>query len=417
MDIYIHKDVLGFQKHLLCQSGTISKVETIPNEATLVYGDPSFFEIAKLYGVTPPTFPSKPHIKALQGVLGTRDVSEVPWQHALPRGAFKQAVEGLFEEIHNSFSTLDLRYYLEHYKGTLPLLGEMKRAKIDLRSWFIHSTNRNLIAPHVLKTFQPDEDWFAPDVHYSKCDTKTGRLKVVDGANILHLPKEQRNIFTSRFGREGKVIQLDFSALEPRVVLFLNQLFPPPSPGNVPQLPKSLSEGDVYLNVLKHMGINNIKRESVKDVILNQLYGAGYESILEKIQRIPDPNGFIEAVEDFFGLNHIRNKLLEEYEANNRLFILSHYGRKLDTSEAKPYMLLNYYIQSTAVDIALYGFQRIMKLIKDNIKIIPLFLLHDAFILDVHNSQEHLIPQLCEEGSTNIALFPNCRFLIKASRF
>jgi hypothetical protein len=234
---------------------------------------------------------------------------------------------------------------------------------------------------------------------------------VIKGPNILHLPKEQRNILCSRFGSEGKIMQLDFRALEPRVVLFSSLS------GNPPLLGYGSVGEDIYQDVLNSLEITNIHRDKVKDVILSQLYGAGYEKILSSLEGVQDPEGFIAAVNDFFGLEQIRERLFQEYEANNREFILSFYGRMLNTREAKPYMLLNYFTQSTAVEVALYGFRNIVRILNGNNQIIPLFVLHDALVLDVHNSCLDFLSQLAHEGSRNIPLFSGCEFAIKISRF
>jgi hypothetical protein len=417
MDVYIHKTILGFQQHLVVKdSGKIHKVKEIPDDQLLVFGDPELKEIAKIYNLPLPTFPFEPQLKAFQTVLKGSDQTEVPWHLAMPSRAFRKNVEGLAEALHRTFSGINLDYYRNHYRKTLSFLGRMQPTKIDPRAWMIHKTNPELKTPHVFNSFQPDSNWFTPKVTYSKSDTKTGRLKVTEGPNILHLPKEQRNILTSRFGQDGKVMHLDFRALEPRVVLFINQLSPPLS-GNPPLLGCQTVGEDIYQDVLDTLGINDIHRDKVKDVILSQLYGAGYEKILLGLGDVRDPEGFIAAVNDFFGLDKIREQLFQEYEANNREFILSFYGRKLDTREAKPYMLLNYFAQSTAVDVALYGFRNIVRAINGNPLIIPLFVLHDALILDVHDSVRNLLSELVLVGSQNIPLFPGRQFAIKAARF
>jgi hypothetical protein len=420
MDIYIHKDVIGFQNHLICQAetGKLFTVKEIPDDAPVVYGEESILEIAKLYGINLPSFPPGNYVKALQTVLGGRDVSQVPWHLAIPPGAFKRALETLGADLLRVFSGLDLTYYQSHYRRTVPVLQKMKRAKIDRMAWMVHSGNKDLVTPHVFHSFQPDEDWFAEEVVYSKCDTKTGRLKVMKGPNILLLPKDQRNILASRFGHKGKVMSLDFSSLEPRVVLFLKDITPPvPLYGNPPLLPVMAPETDIYKSVLTNLGITDIPRDLVKEVVLSQLYGAGYDTILEKLSGVRDPSGFVSVVEDFFGLNQLRERLLQEWEANGRAFILNHYGKRLDTRDAKPYMLLNYYVQSTAVDVALYGFRNILRALVGENQIVPLFILHDALILDVHIEKMEKLQELCEVGASEIPLFPGCKFPIKHSRF
>lgn len=417
MTIYIHKDVLGFQQHLeLSEQHKLRRVPEIPDSEVLVYGEPELQEIARVYNKQFPMFPSEPHRKALAAVLKAGNPQGVPWASALPPRAFKRSVEALADQLWDEFAEMDLSYYFNHYRKTLSVLTWMQPAKIDPRAWLVHSMNPDLVTPHVFRSFEPDSEGFTKPISYSKSDTKTGRLKVVSGPNILLLPKEQRNILGSRWGADGKVMQLDFKALEPRIVLFLNHLSPPLS-GNPPLwVPGTVGE-DIYQDVLRELGITDIHRDKVKNVILSQLYGAGYDKIVSGLETLRDPHGFISAVNEFFGLEELREKLIEEYEANNREFILSFYGRPLDTRDAKPYMLLNYFIQSTGVDVALYGFRNFLRAVQNNKMIVPLFILHDALVLDVHNSVIEQLEPLKVHCSRNTPLFPGCEFAIKVSRF
>jgi len=389
----------------------IFRTESLPSEELLVYGKPDLPEIARVYNCQLPRFPEGPHAKAMEGVLKGVDGVVVPWSQAMPPKAFKSSIERLAHELWHGFSDLNLDYYRNYYSKTLPLLEMMQPAKINPMAWMLHKRSPDLVTPHVFAGFEANSLGYARKIHYSKSLTKTGRLKVVEGPNILLLPKVQRNIIASRFGINGKLVQLDFRALEPRVVFSLSS----PLPGSVPLIRK-LGD-DIYQEVLTNLGITDVKREQVKEVILGQLYGLSHEKIIEKLPDIKDKEGFVEAVNDFFGLSLIRQQLLEEYEANDRKFISSFYGRPLDTTDAKPYMLLNYFAQSTAVDVALFGFMNIVEFIKNNELIVPVFIIHDALVLDVHNSAMHLLPELQKIGSTNIPKLNSVVFPISSSRF
>jgi hypothetical protein len=423
VDIYIHKEVLGFKQHLLClPSGELRRVgEELPDEAILIYGDPSFLEVSKLYSLPfPSSFPPPSHVKALRTALGSQDVSKVPWSLAMPPRAFTESVKALGKDLVERFGNLDLNYYQTHYKRGNMAFSRLHPAKIDRRAWMVHSSNRDLVTPHVFATFEPDPDGYAEEVIYSRCDTRTGRLKVLEGPNILLLPKEQRNILASRFGFEGQVMHLDYSSLEPRLALLLSNLsspLPPPL-GYPPRFCANAQERDLYFMVMRELGITDIPRELVKEVVLSQLYGASYETIMGKLEGVPNPLSLIEALGEFFSLPALRARILKEYEANNRQFIHSYYGRRVDTQGINTYMLLNYYIQSTAVDVAMYGFRNILRHIQGNSGIAPLFILHDALVLDVHKDMLPFLSTLCDIGSKNIPLFPSeISFPLKSSHF
>ena len=81
----------------------------------------------------------------------------------------------------------------------------------------------------------------------------------------------------------------------------------------------------------------------------------------------------------------------------------------------EPHKLLNYFIQSTAVDVALFGFGDIIRRLQVSgliDRICPLFVLHDALILDVPHDLDFVIPKLLKAGSRNIPRFENTEFFM-----
>lgn len=421
MDVYIHKDALGLSQHLVCHSQTkkIGKVKDLP-ETPLVYGTRQFSELAELYSIELPQFPPPAHRKALLTALGNQDVAKVPWALVMPPAAFMSAVQELAHFLLERFSSLDLSYYQTHYKATHDILDLMQPAKIDPVAWKVLGDSHD--ATQIVKSFEPDSLGFAQEIIYSRA-TRTGRMKVVSGPKILTLPEDQRSLVTSRFGKNGKVVALDYSSLEPRVALLLgsnssNTIPPfPPSYGNPPLVPLPTGEDDIYTHISKKLNLSEIPRATMKEIVLSQLYGARRETIASRLGSIRDVDGLIELVDDFFGLQKMRSLLREENERSGRTHILSRYGRWVDTVGAEDYVLLNYYIQSTAVDVALYGFKNMLEFLGARTDIVPLFLIHDSIVLDVKATAETQIDALCEVGSTNIPLFPGVRFPLKASRF
>ena len=423
MDIYIHKDAVGFSQHLVCQSDTrkILKVKELP-DTPLVYGTQQFEEIAHLHGLTSPEFPPASHKKALQTALAGQEVSRVPWALTMPQSVFLGALRELGDYLIDNFSSLDLEYYLTHVKATSEVFDHLQPAKIDPVAWKVFGEDKH--ATQIIRSFEPDQLGFAQDVVYSR-ETKTGRTKVVSGPKILSLPKDKRSLLTSRFGKKGKIISLDYRSLEPWVALALGGdpsttiTIPPSSSllGYPPLAPSPTVVEDLYAHISKKLGISEIPRNTVKEVVLSQLYGASRETVVSKLDSVRDADGLIELLDDFFGLQKMRQRLKEENEASGRTFLKSYFGRHVDTREAEDYMLLNYFIQSTAVDVALYGFKRVLEAIEGDTKIVPLFLVIDSIVLDVHEEAEGRLPELCKVGSQGIPLFPGFTFPLKAERF
>jgi hypothetical protein len=63
-------------------------------------------------------------------------------------------------------------------------------------------------------------------------------------------------------------------------------------------------------------------------------------------------------------------------------------------------------------------FATTLRHIQGNSGIVPLFILHDALVLDVHKDMLPFLSTLCDIGSKNIPLFPSeISFPLKSSHF
>jgi len=226
-------------------------------------------------------------------------------------------------------------------------------------------------------------------------------MKIKSGPNILLLPKKLRDIVTSRFGKNGNIWYLDYVSLEPRVALAIKQILMASEKTPLPM--------DIYALALKTLKLSNeISRETIKQIVLSQLYGQSKSTIIETLEKynVRDPDEVVEMVNDFFGIDTLRQFILQGYQKTSGTFLRTFYGRHLTPEDGKPHALLNYYVQSTAVDIALLGFAKILEKLSETKKafdiIVPIFILHDALILDVHKDVEHLIPKLCILNSVGV---------------
>ena len=118
----------------------------------------------------------------------------------------------------------------------------------------------------------------------------------------------------------------------------------------------------------------------------------------EKIDKIKS------VVEEYFDISCIE-KLANNENQNLRY---NYFGRPIrNTAENKSNIIVNNYIQSSAVDIALTYFY---KLVVDlNLeKAVPLFIIHDAFVFDVEQSYIEEFSMHIEKGCNipNLGQFP-----------
>lgn len=271
---------------------------------------------------------------------------------------------------------------------------------------------------------------------FQRINSVTGRMTWKSGPNVLRLKKEYRRFLLSRFGDKGKLWSFDYSAIEPRILLLIKDILnvnPSTTPlitsliGNLPRhhFSKELPE-DIYSKVLEDLALEKkVPRKIAKTAVLATLYGQNPELTAKTISEYVDkPHDFLAAVADYFGVEALQKTLARDFVYSNRNVIRSFYGRPILCEDGRPSRLLNYYIQSTAVDATLSGFSRIVKPLNDKRPrdIVCMFCIHDALILDIHSmdSQEELeytIKRIEERGSFGILGFENVNFFLRASPF
>jgi DNA polymerase I-like protein with 3'-5' exonuclease and polymerase domains len=144
-------------------------------------------------------------------------------------------------------------------------------------------------------------------------------------------------------------------------------------------------------------------------------------SLKERLPNITDRslNYLVSSIRDYFQTFKFKENLLREYEKNNKTYICNFYGRAVSTLEIGTYALINRFIQSSAVDVALLGFSNIISTIKEmdlEAKIIPNLILHDGIFFDIHKDSEQIVPLLCKVGSKNIPGFENKTFYISSEK-
>lgn len=354
----------------------------------------------------------------------------MPWHNVMPLDSFQTAKQAQDQRLKNILGEIggDIDYYNLIYSRTKTVFDYLKPAKIDFvrhKVHCLHEENKT----H-LKSWTADKYGYLPVPEYSLCESVTGRMKIKSGPNILLLPKKFRDIIVSRFGKDGAIWYLDFTSLEPRVALSVKSYISSGLLiGSVPHiklldftnsepLPK-----DIYSLALKTLKLSaEVSRETIKQIVLSQLYGQAKSLTIETLEKhnVRDPDEVVEMVNDFFGIDTLRQFILQGYQKTSGAFLRTFYGRHLTPEDGKPHALLNYYVQSTAVDVALLGFQKILQKLSETPGafqvIVPIFLLHDALILDVHKDVEHLIPKLCTLGAKDIPGFKNQIFWMSGNK-
>jgi len=367
----IHSNYLGSVKHFCKQPDGFSWRDSQPRDSWLLSnsgkaGGKCLNTLLALNSIDLPKIPD--NYAAVMAQLVTGSNVQIPWQHVLPRTVYENYFKNTVKVIEDVFSELPFDYYDAAWLPGSELLRCLKPAKIDTAAWHRFLEEANVNAP-VLASFKPDPRGFADVPTYNRFGTRTGRLTVSDGPNILTLKREHRAILQSSF-REGAICSLDFRALEPRIVLA--------------EAGRSSDAEDIYGELAEKIFGDRTNRDAVKVAVISELYGAAKESLRARLGISQAKiDAFVKGINDFFGLEALRERLTTQ-AASGR--IINRFGRPLRVDPEAKNLFINTYVQSTGVDVAMIGFNTILqKLGTEGVR--PLFVLHDAIILDVRNDK------------------------------
>ena len=266
----------------------------------------------------------------------------VNWMRALGKDRFVRFLKTFSNDVEESITKASESPYLNTLVDGRRLLERLEPAIVDreeVKGLLAESDNG------FLRSFLPEDGNVLPVVKYSH-DSATGRLRVISGPKILNLSKQHRKVLKSRF-RKGTVAMIDFVSLEPRTALLLTR-------GETPL--------DIYEAMRAETG-SELSRAKLKVATLASLYGSTHS----------DPVT-MSVVNKFFRTQEIHERHLRETPMVNL------YGRPLMPESDR--LRLSYFIQSTSVDVSLLGFG---KIVRKYLEMVPLFVLHDALVVDMEN--------------------------------
>jgi hypothetical protein len=302
-------------------------------------------------------------------LVASGSIGCIPWSQTMPRGRYMSFVKNLINSITGSMDDIPKDYYRTAWCPGGQLLASLKAAKVDpvLYRELSGSIERDSGA---FETFRPGPGGFLPVVKYDRFATRTGRLTVESGPNILTLKKEYRRILKSHYS-DGVICSLDFSALEARIILA--------------EAGRHSSAVDLYQHLATELFGGSVPRNDVKVAVISELYGSSRAAIGLRLGIGGSKlNNFVDVVESYFDMPNLKRRLKTENSVSGT--IKNKHGRLLQIQDPQDHLLVNTYAQSTGVDVSLLGFKTVIdRLGTDGIR--PLFVLHDALILDVRNDR------------------------------
>ena len=398
MHFCIDSRVLGTPKHFVVEDGSYAWSESLPRTSWHMTGSPKASPTAKcldtlfaLIRHVPASIP--PQHRAAFETVASGSLGEIPWASALPGATFQKFFKNLVGETEAIFPKLPFAYHEAAWAAGSRVLSSLRPAKINEAAWRELSESES--PPAGVESFSPNRSGFAKVPTYDRFATKTGRLTVTSGPNILVIKRDARSVLTSSFPG-GSVVSLDFRALEARIVLA--------------EAGRSLPAGDLYDDVRRSLFGDRVARDAVKVAVISELYGAS-KSALAMRMGVPldEAERFSAIVKEHFRVPHLRARLKDIVSEKGSLS--NAYGRPLFVSTGQDNLLVNAYAQSTGVDVALLGFDAVINLLGGE-GIRPLFVLHDALILDVRSDR------IAEVEATTSIPVPtyNFRFPLKFER-
>lgn len=381
LDLLLDASVLGSREHLLVSDDGFLRTSKRHPDAWHYTGhlkldsEKCWDTVLKLSGSTIPQIPQK-YVEAM-GVAAP-DLETIPWSQVLPQRTYRSYLNELVA-LRDKRDSRAIEYYSSTWVKGNELLRRLRPARTDgtlvseLSSASVHNAS-------VIESFRPRSGGYAAPVVYDRFGTVTGRLVVESGPSILLLKKENKRVIRPSTPN-GAVISLDFSSLEARILLYES--------GGKCEGP------DLYSDIAARLG--GLPRSTVKAAILAELYGSSKNSLALTLgMSDADLTKFIKMIGEVINTRGLLSRLKTQFSTEG--FITNRYGRRIEVARPQDNIFVNYYAQSTGVDVALMGFNEVLnRLGPDGIR--PLFVLHDALILDV---REDRIADV--ESVTNVAV-------------
>lgn len=369
MDLLLDSSVLGSKDHLLASEEGFLRTSKRQADVWHYTGclkldsEKCWDTVLRLSGSPVPQIPQK-YVEAMKVVAP--DLVSIPWSQVLPQRIYRAYLNDLVA-LRDKYDDRAIEYYSSNWIKGNELLRRLRPARTDgtlineLSSASVHNAS-------VIESFRPRSGGYAAPITYDRFGTVTGRLVVESGPNILLLKKENKRVIRPSTPG-GAIISLDFASLEARILLYES--------GGKCEGP------DLYSDIASRLG--GLSRSTVKAAILAELYGSSKNSLALTLgMSDTDLTKFIKMIGEVIDTRGLLRRLKSQFSAEG--FITNRFGRKIEVSRPQDNIFVNYYAQSTGVDVALTGFNEILnRLGLDGIR--PLFVLHDALILDVREDR------------------------------
>ena len=365
--VCIDRGILGTERHLVCDDG-YRWTQEVPDDAWHLSGGLKdsrrcLDTLLALNGETLATQPPEQFVRMMETCASG---SLIPWQRVMPRSAHLSFARALVSQAEESLSRLDRDYYEGTWARGGFVLQCLRPAHVDRKIWK-RLMDERVGNWRVVQTFKPDARGECRPVAYNRFGTRTGRLTVERGPSILTLKREYRSMLRSRYGDDGVIVYLDFSNLEARILLY-------ESGGRC-------DDPDLYSFINRELFDGAMARDDIKVAVISELYGQGERALGRKLGLSGKHlRNFTRRIKGYFKTDRLLERVKAEFVEKG--YITNRYGRRVEIDEPLDRIFINSYTQSTGVDVTMLGFNDVCYALIP-CGIFPIFLLHDAMLLDV----------------------------------
>jgi hypothetical protein len=298
------------------------------------------------------------------------------WCRILPKDQYREHLHTQIDRVINFLTSEEYSYFLTHFQDQQDLLDRLVQCKVkddSLREF----------------GFVPDSQGFAAVPVYDNVHSSTGRMTITSGPKILTLQKSLRSSIVSRW-KDGVVVEVDFNALEARVLNWIAANEQPQS--------------DLYEWIGLQCNAGQAQRSVIKEAVLAAIYGMSKRNFALRYQDMPDSIEVYDSVRSLMKVRQLEAKLKDSKRFANA------FGRPLSSTSAE----VSHHVQSTAVDVACKGFLWLTKQL-DPDWAVPVFLIHDALVIDIKSDHLEKLNEICKSGLQVDTL--NQSFPVKTRRF
>lgn len=390
MRVRLSRDVIGIDAVYDTDTGAVTRSDTDDvdwhlDASTGLRIDKSINDLAACTGYVLGLTPTRRFVDAYTA-LGDMP----PWVDALPSRELKLFMRSVMTQV-DAVLAADRSYHDGTFVPVNRFLSSLAPAHVD------RVRLASLAGRGSVDSFCPRDDGQTRPVVYDRFGTRTGRLTVRSGPQILTLAREHRDVLVSRYPA-GRVVLLDYVSFEAQVALALA--------GRGPM-------ADVYASAAHDVFGDALERDVVKRAVLGHLYGMGPASLQQVIgSSVAQTTAVIGRLNGFFtGPEALEDVVARAAAQAGR--VVNPFGRVVSLPEGSERLALNTLVQSTAADAALSGFAAVGRHVAaERVEAHPIFVIHDGLLIDCAPSALARLDRLADVAARSTGLVG--RFPVRA---